>query len=457
MSTPSRHDEVSTEEAAPSRRAWFGLAVLSAGLGMIVLDGTIVGVALPDIIRDLNMNITDAQWVNSLYAVLLAALLLSTGRLSDRWGRKRLFLVGIVIFIGGSILAAMSDASGPLIAARAVQAVGAALIMPSTLSTVNATFRGKYRATAFGVWGAVISGAAAIGPLAGGALTQWGSWEWIFLVNIPLGAIVFVAAIFTVKETRGGKALPGADVDGALLSAIGFGALVFAVIEGPEIGWWVPKADLHIFGLTWPTTAPISLVPIAFAVAAVALTLFVFWERHRARVRRSALLDLDLFRLPTFSWGNTTAAMVAVGEFAILFVLPLYLIYFVANSIARISTWGDAMGLVVLEGIVILVLVLTGFRKAVFHAVPQQLKVAISVGIGLFIALIGFVDAGFVRRTAEGPVPVQLGTDGFVNGWPTFVFVLGLVLLVVLWVRKVKGAILIAIIAICSGTGGPRF
>ena len=100
MSTPSRHDEVSTEEAAPSRRAWFGLAVLSAGLGMIVLDGTIVGVALPDIIRDLNMNITDAQWVNSLYAVLLAALLLSTGRLSDRWGRKRLFLVGIVIFIG---------------------------------------------------------------------------------------------------------------------------------------------------------------------------------------------------------------------------------------------------------------------------------------------------------------------------------------------------------------------
>jgi hypothetical protein len=101
-------------------------------------------------------------------------------------------------------------------------------------------------------------------------------------------------------------------------------------------------------------------------------------------------------------------------------------------------TWADAMGLVVLEGILILILVLTGFRTAVFHAVPTQLKTAISVGIGLFIALIGFVDAGFVRRTATGPVPVQLGTDGFINGWPTFVFVLGLVLVVILWVRKVK-------------------
>ena len=405
MSTPSRHDEVSTEEAAPSRRAWFGLAVLSAGLGMIVLDGTIVGVALPDIIRDLNMNITDAQWVNSLYAVLLAALLLSTGRLSDRWGRKRLFLVGIVIFIGGSILAAMSDASGPLIAARAVQAVGAALIMPSTLSTVNATFRGKYRATAFGVWGAVISGAAAIGPLAGGALTQWGSWEWIFLVNIPLGAIVFVAAIFTVKETRGGKALPGADVDGALLSAIGFGALVFAVIEGPEIGWWVPKADLHIFGLTWPTTAPISLVPIAFAVAAVALTLFVFWERHRARVRRSALLDLDLFRLPTFSWGNTTAAMVAVGEFAILFVLPLYLI----NALGL-----DVMG----AGLVLAAMAIGAFVSgAMARHLAARFGSPGTVLIGLGLELIGIIA---LALTVTGTTP------GWAIAIPLVVYGLGL-------------------------------
>lgn len=315
-----------TAEGAPTRREWFGLAVLSIGLGLIVLDGTIVGVALPTIIGDLHLDLTDAQWVNSLYAVLLAALLLSTGTLADRWGRKRMFLAGLVVFVAGSLLAAMAGTAGMLIGARAVQAVGAALIMPSTLSTVNTVFRGRYRAAAFGVWGAVISGAAAIGPLAGGALTQWLSWHWIFLVNLPLGALVFVAALFTVPETRGEKRRPGVDVDGALLSAIGFGALVFAVIEGPDLGWWAPKNDLSILGWTWPRDAAVSIVPVAFAVAAVALVLFVFWERHRAKVQRSALLDLSLFSLRTFSWGNLTAGMVAIGEFALLFVLPLYLV-----------------------------------------------------------------------------------------------------------------------------------
>lgn len=394
-----------TEAPAPSKRAWLGLAVLSAGLGMIVLDGTIVGVALPDIILDLKLNITDAQWVNSLYAMLLAALLLSTGRLSDRWGRKRLFLIGIVIFVGGSLYAALSADAGHLIMARAVQAVGAALIMPSTLSSVNAMFRGKYRAAAFGVWGAVISGAAAVGPLAGGALTQWGSWEWIFLVNIPLGAIVFVAALFTVVESKGGKTRPGADVDGALLSGIGFAALVFAVIEGPEIGWWKPTAELHIFGMTWPTTAPISLVPIAIAVAIVALTLFVVWERHRAKVRRSALLDLELFRLPTFSWGNTTAAMVAVGEFAILFVLPLYLI----NALGL-----DVMG----AGLILAAMAIGAFVSgAMARHLAARFGSPGTVLIGLALELLGTIALAFT---------VTATTPGWLLAIPLVVYGLGL-------------------------------
>ena len=145
--------------------------------------------------------------------------------------------------------------------------------------------------------------------------------------------------------------------------------------------------------------------------------------------------------------GLLTILMGVVANYPLALATGLGLNAFVAFAIASQMTWADAMGLVVMEGLIILVLVLTGFRTAVFHAVPTQLKVAISVGIGLFIALIGFVDAGFVRRTAQGPVPVQLGTDGFINGWPTFDFVLGLILVVILWVRKVKGAILIAIVA----------
>ena len=417
-----------TDVTPPTRKEWLALVVLSIGLGMIVLDGTIVGVALPDIIRDIDLDITDAQWVNSLYAVLLAALLLSTGRLADRWGRKRLFLIGVVVFVGGSILAAMAGAAGPLIGARAVQAVGAALIMPSTLSTVNAVFRGKYRAAAFGVWGAVISGAAAVGPLAGGALTQWASWHWIFLVNIPLGTIVLVWALLTVPETRGAKGRRGADVDGALLSAIGFGALVFAVIEGPSLGWWAPKEPLHIFGWTWSADAAISAVPVAFAIAAVALVLFVFWERHRAKVQRSAVLDLDLFTLPTFSWGNVTAAMVAVGEFAIIFVLPLYLInalgldvmgaglvlagmavgaFFSGASARHLAARFGSPGTVLiglgleLLGIVVLALIVTGSSPGWLVTIPL---VVYGLGLGLASAQL----TGTVLRD----VPVEVSGQG---------------------------------------------
>ncbi len=145
--------------------------------------------------------------------------------------------------------------------------------------------------------------------------------------------------------------------------------------------------------------------------------------------------------------GVLTILMGVFANFPLALATGLGLNAFVAFSIASQMTWADAMGLVVIEGILILILVLTGFRTAVFHAVPAQLKLAISVGIGLFIALIGFVDAGFVRRTGTGPVPVQLGTDGFLNGWPVVVFAIGLVLVVALYVRKVKGAILISIVA----------
>lgn len=367
------------EVTVPTRRDWAALAVLAVGLGLIVLDGTIVGVAMPTIITELHLDLTDAQWVSSLYAVLLAGLLLSTGHLADRFGRRRAFVVGLVIFMAGSLLAALAGSAGPLLGARAVQALGAALIMPSTLSTVNAVFRGRYRAAAFGVWGAVISGAAAVGPLAGGALTQWASWHWIFLVNLPLGTAVLVAALLTVPETKGRIDRPGADVDGALLGGIGFGALVLAVISGPDAGWWRPTGEFSALGLTWPADAPVSVVPVAFAVAAVALGLFVRWERHRERVQRSALLDLELFRLPTFSWGNLTAAMVAVGEFAIVFVLPLFLV--------------NALGLGALgAGLVLAAMALGAFASgAMARHVAARFGAPGTVLVGLGLELVGVI------------------------------------------------------------------
>lgn len=322
----SKAAEIEASSNVTGRRRWFGLGVLAAGLSLIVLDGTVVGVALPVLIRDLELSLNDAQWVNGIYSVVFAALLLTAGRLGDRLGRRRMFIVGLVAFMVGSLLAALATSGGTLIAARVVQGVGGAFILPATLSTVNATFRGRDRAVAFGIWGAIISGMAAFGPLLGGWLTTSFSWQWIFIVNIPLGMLVIIGAVLTVQETRATITAPGLDVDGLLLSAIGFGGIVFAMIEGANLGWWAPTRDFEILGWVWPASAPISIVPIVGAIGIVALVLFVLWERHRARNGRSAILDLTLFSVPTFSWGNLTALCVATGEFGLLFVLPLFIV-----------------------------------------------------------------------------------------------------------------------------------
>lgn len=333
-------------QIGPDPRRWLALAALAAGLSMIVLDGTIVGVALPQIITDLRLDLTDAQWVNSLYSVVFAALLLSFGRLGDRRGRRLLFLTGVLIFAAGSVTAGFAQDANSLIGSRAVQGVGGAMVLPATLSTVNATFRGRERATAFGVWGAVMAGMAAVGPLLGGWLTEHISWRWIFYVNIPIAAVVLGLGLYAVRETRGGDTRPGADVDGLLTSALGFGLLVFGLIEGTTLGWWAPLRELRVGALVWPATAPVSAAPVAIAVGAIFLGLFVLWERHRAGNGRSAIMDLSLFGIRTFAWGNLTAMAVAVGEFALVFVLPLYLVNAVGLSVlqAGLVLAGMALG-----------------------------------------------------------------------------------------------------------------
>ncbi|MFD7841396.1 MFS transporter [Nocardia sp. NPDC059764] len=333
----SSRDQVLTtteesNEPRADRRAWIGLGVLAAGLSMIVVDGTIVGVALPVIVTDLGLDLTGAQWVNSAYSVVFAALLLTAGRLGDRLGRRRVFVAGVLVFLAGSALAAVASTAAGLILARVVQGVGGAFVLPATLSSVNATFRGKDRIVAFAVWGAVISGMAAVGPLLGGSLTTYVGWRWIFLVNIPIGIAVLVGALLAVRETKAGVGEPGLDVDGLLLSVIGFGGAIFALIEGQRLGWWRPLGEFGVFGFEWPRHAPVSVVPVIGAIGLGALALFVVWERHRARRGRSAILDLSLFSVPTFSWGNLTALTVAIGEFGLLLVLPLFLVNAVGLS-----------------------------------------------------------------------------------------------------------------------------
>ena len=375
---------------------WLALVVLAGALAMIVLDGTIVGVSLPSMIQALGMDLTSAQWVNSLYSVVLAALLMTAGRLGDRIGRRRLLAIGVAIFVVGSLAAALATDATTLIAARALQGVGGAAVLPSTLSSVNSIFRGKERAAAFGVWGAVMSGAAALGPLLGGAFTTYLDWRWIFWVNLPLGLLVLVGIWRVVPETTTGQREHGTDVVGVLLSALGFGLLVFVLIEGPSWGWLVPRTAVDLGPLHWGADAPVSPIPILGAVAVVALVAFIRWELRRARQFKSTLLDVSLFSHATFSWGNATATMVAMGEFGLLLVLPLYLINVLDT---------DAMG----AG-----LILAGMAAGAFLSGAMARHLAASMGadrvvvLGLGLEIAGVAGLAWVIGAGAPMLPLVL-------------------------------------------------
>ena len=392
MASTEHPGRAASADPSADPRRWWALAVLAAGLSMIVLDGTIVAIALPTIITELDLDLTDAQWVGSLYAVVFAALLLSFGRLGDRLGRRRVFAVGVATFVLASVLAGSADSAGTLIAARALQGVGGAMVLPASLSSVNATFRGRDRAAAFGVWGAVMAGMAAVGPLLGGWLATAVDWRWIFYVNVPLGAAVFVGTFLVVPETKGAGFGRGIDVDGLLTSSIGFGLLVFGLIEGSDLGWWEPQRAFTVAGVTWPADAPVSPVPVSIALGLAFIGLFLLWERHRARVARSAILDLELFRHGTFSWGNLTAMTVAVGEFALVFVLPLYLV--------------NALGLTVMQA----GWVLAAMAIGAFVAGAQARHLAARMGppgvvvLGLALEVIGVAATAFVVRPDASPL-----------------------------------------------------
>jgi EmrB/QacA subfamily drug resistance transporter len=301
-------------------RRWLGLVTLTVGVAMIIVDATIVNVAIPSIIEDLGIGITQAEWANSIYSLVFAALLISVGRTGDLTGRRRVFVWGLVVFLAASLLTALAPTGTVLLAGRFLQGVGGALILPSTLSIVNATFRGRERAIAFGIWGSVIGGMAALGPLAGGWFVTNLSWRWAFYINLPVGVLALAGAFLFVDESRDPGARPGYDPPGVVLSTLGFLGIVFGFIEGQTYGWW--RADRSFLGLT---VGGHSVIPFAFAAGVICLAAFVLVERRRARRGRPVLVDFALFRIPTFGYGNIAVLIVGLGELGLVFVIPLFL------------------------------------------------------------------------------------------------------------------------------------
>lgn len=310
--------------AESGRGRWVGLAMLSLGVAMIIVDATIVNVSVPAIIADLGLSATQAEWVNTSYALVFAALLITLGRLGDQRGRRLMYLGGLLIFLVASVIAGAAQTGDQLIAARLLQGVGGAMILPATQSILNTNFRGRDRAIAFGIWGAVIGGVAAIGPLLGGWLTTNLSWRWSFFINIPIGIIAILGTLRTIKESKDEHAQSGFDLPGFLLITFGLGAVIFGLIEGNTYGWWAPKQPLEIAGVAWPFDA-VSIIPVAIGLGLVALVLFAWVERRRQRAGRFYLFDFSLWSFPAFRYGNLAGTIVSLGEFGLLFVLPLFL------------------------------------------------------------------------------------------------------------------------------------
>jgi len=306
------------------RKRWFALIFLALGVAMIILDATVVNVAIPTMIKDLGLTTTDAEWVTAAYSLTFASLLILAGRIADRAGRRLLFIVGLIVFVAASVLVAASDSALPIIGARALQGVGAAMLLPSSLSVINAVFVGKARAAAFAVWGGTIGGMAALGPLVGGWLTTYASWHWAFLINLPIGIIVLIGVLVFVPETKETSGPKGFDIPGTVLVTLGFLGVVFALIEGLHYGWITPVATFTIGSWAWPLTS-VSIVLVAALLGIAALAVFIPVELHRLNADKVVVINLRLFKIRSFGAGNVVALVVSLGEFGLLFALPLFL------------------------------------------------------------------------------------------------------------------------------------
>lgn len=303
-------DPPDTSPAGPGRNPWAALAVLCLGLFMILLDGTIVNIAIPHIREYYDTAFSNIQWVMNAYILGFAVLLVTFGRFGDLWGRRRLFVSGMLLFTLGSAACGLAPGIYPLIAFRALQGVGGSAMMPATLSIIAEMFPPGRRGAAMGIWGGVSGLATAIGPTLGGVIVQYAtwpgageSWRWIFLVNIPIGILGVVLALRIVPESKDPAAVESLDLPGVALVTASLFCLTFALIEGQSYGW----LSGTILGL--------------FAAAAAAFALF-FRREHRVR---QPLIDFSLFRALDFAAGNATGLLLSAAMMGAFFIIPIFL------------------------------------------------------------------------------------------------------------------------------------
>ncbi|MGH9170221.1 MAG: MFS transporter [Acidimicrobiales bacterium] len=366
-------------------RKWWTLGAVCVGTFMLLLDLTIVNVALPQIERSFGASLSDLQWVIDAYALTLAALLLTSGSLADRLGRRIVFAVGLVIFTLGSLLCGVSTDALFIILARAFQGIGGAVMFATSLALLANAFQGRERGTAFAVYGAVTGLAVAVGPVLGGVITSGLTWRWIFFVNIPIGAVALAITLLKVDESK--VQHPGRmDWVGFATFSLALAALVYGLIESGRDGW----GSNSVIG------------PLVFAGV-----LFVIF--YLAEVRQShPMLDLSLLRLPTFTGG----LVAAFGMNAGLFALFTYLIIYMQNVLG-LSAVATGVRFLLLTGAMFAT---AGFAGRLTNSMPIRWLIApgfVLVGVGLLL-MGGITPASSWTHLIAGLVISGVGA-GFIN------------------------------------------
>jgi EmrB/QacA subfamily drug resistance transporter len=300
------------------------LVVCCLAISVIVIDFTIVINALPSIQATFSgVSVKDLEWITSLYGLIFGSFLLTWGKLGDEFGRKRILMTGIAVFVVGSVIDGLSANLSQMLVGRSIQGFGAAMASPSTLSILSTTFTGKARSVAFGMWGAVAGAAGIIGPLMGGYFTTYITWRWSFLINVPLGAITLIVALLAIKETRFRDPKYSTDYPGVTLVTLGLASLLFGFIEAQTYGWLTPNGTFTLGSFTWPLSS-ISLPAVCFVAGALFMTGFTFAELRRSKVGKVPLFDFGLLKYKAFRYGLFTVGIVAVGEFATIFIYSIY-------------------------------------------------------------------------------------------------------------------------------------
>jgi EmrB/QacA subfamily drug resistance transporter len=338
------------------------LLTMCFALAMAMLDNTVVNIALPTIQRQLNATVSDLQWIIDGYVLAFASLLLTGGILGDRYGRKKMFMTGLAVFTLASLGCGLSTSGGELIMFRALQGVGAALLMPGTLSILTVTFPPEERARAIGLWAGVSGLALALGPTLGGYIVEHAGWETVFFINVPIGIIAFATAWRTVRESVS-EETRHLDIPGLILGTGGLFALTYGLIEANQRGWGDP------------------LIVASLVTAGVLLVAFLVWE-HRSP---KAMMPLSFFRIPAFSAGNAVAFSVSLGMFSIFLFVTLYM-----QTIRGYSAFETGVRFLPMTITIIITAPIAGH-------VAQRIGARIPMTYGLTLASIGLFGLTFIQ------------------------------------------------------------